>query len=304
VFKRKGLLADVTLVLVAIAFCFWFGWRTRTILVYRFDWAAVPNFLVRSTEDGLAAGVLLQGLLATLKLSLWGALLGILFGCTAALLRLGQVRFLRWLAATYVAVMRNTPPLVLLFLFYFFVSSQVIPLGPMEDALRTAPEWVQSLFSVLLAPVGMLHNFISAIIALGAYEGAYIAEIVRGGISSVPKGQWEASSSLGMKRGLQLRLVILPQALRVITPPLVGQLISTIKDSAIVSAISVRELTFQGQELMASTYMTFEVWIMVALLYLCLTLACSVLGRWLERRIAKNMGREATVSTLRPPASQ
>lgn len=291
-FKRKGLLTDAALVLIAALFCFWFWWRTRTILVYHFDWAAVPRFLARSTENGFAAGILLQGLITTLRLSLWGAFLGIIFGCAAALFRLGNVRFLRWLAASYVAVMRNTPPLVLLFLFYFFISTQVFPLDFVEDSLRDAPEWVQSLCAFLLAPVGTLHTFISAIIALGAYEGAYIAEIVRGGILSVPKGQWEASSSLGMKRSTQMRLVIFPQALRVITPPLVGQLISTIKDSAIVSAISVRELTFQGQELMASTYMTFEVWTMVTLLYLCLTLSCSLIGRKLERVIAKNMGRE------------
>ena len=290
--KRKELFADVALILIAAFFSFWFWWRTRTILVYHFDWAAVPRFLVRSTEDGFAAGVLLQGLTTTLRLSLWGALLGVVFGCAAAFLRLGRVRFLRWLAASYVAIMRNTPPLVLLFLFYFFISTQVLPLGFVEESLRDAPEWVQSLCAFFLAPVGSLHTFISAIIALGAYEGAYIAEIVRGGILSVPKGQWEASSSLGMSRGMQMRLVILPQALRVITPPLVGQLISTIKDSAIVSAISVRELTFQGQELMASTYMTFEVWTMVTLLYLCLTLSCSLIGRKLERVIAKNMGRD------------
>lgn len=290
--KRKDLLADVALVLIAAFFGLWFWWRTQTILVYHFDWAAVPRFLVRSTESGFVLGVLLQGVITTLRLSLWGAFLGIIFGCAAALLRLGHVRFLRWISASYVAIMRNTPPLVLLFLFYFFISTQVLPLGVVEESLRGAPQWVQSLCAFILAPVGDLHTFISAIIALGAYEGAYIAEIVRGGILSVPKGQWEASSSLGMTRGMQMRLVILPQALRVITPPLVGQLISTIKDSAIVSAISVRELTFQGQELMASTYMTFEVWTMVTLLYLCLTLSCSLIGRKLERIIAKNMGRE------------
>lgn len=297
-FKRKGLLVDAVLVLIAALFCFWFWWRTRTILVYHFDWAAVPRFLVRATKDGLVAGVLLQGLITTLRLSLWGAFLGIIFGCTAALLRLGHVRFLRWLAISYVAIMRNTPPLVLLFLFYFFISSQIFPLDFVEESLRGAPSWVQSLCAFLFAPVGMLHTFASAVIALGAYEGAYIAEIVRGGILSVPKGQWEASASLGMTRGTQIRLVIFPQALRVITPPLVGQLISTIKDSAIVSAISVRELTFQGQELMASTYMTFEVWTMVTLLYLCLTLSCSLIGRKLECIIMKNMGRDKVNSQV------
>jgi ABC-type amino acid transport system permease subunit len=99
---------------------------------------------------------------------------------------------------------------------------------------------------------------------LAVYEGAYITEIIRAGIQSIDKGQWEASSGLGFTRAQQLRYIIFPQALRRIMPPLAGQFISTIKDSAIVSVISIQELTFQGMELMAATFLTFEIWITMA----------------------------------------
>ena len=103
---------------------------------------------------------------------------------------------------------------------------------------------------------------------MALYEGAYITEIVRAGIQSVERGQWEASYALGLSWWQQMRYVILPQAIQRIIPPLAGQFISTIKDSAIVSVISIQELTYQGMQLMAATYLTFEVWTTVALMYL------------------------------------
>jgi len=113
----------------------------------------------------------------------------------------------------------------------------------------------------------MLTSFLSAVLTLSIFEGAYITEIVRAGIQSIDRGQREAAAALGFTRWQRLRHVILPQAVQRILPPLGGQFISTIKDSAIVSAISIQELTFRGMELMSATYLTFETWITISGMY-------------------------------------
>jgi polar amino acid transport system permease protein len=138
-----------------------------------------------------------------------------------------------------------------------------------------------------MAPADQLPNFLAALMTMAVYEGAYIAEHVRAGIQSVERGQREAARALGFSPWQQMRLVILPQAVARIVPPLAGQFIATIKDTAIVSVISVQELTFQGLELMAATYMTYEIMIAITLLYLLLTLACSALARRLELRLRR-----------------
>ncbi|MHB9099232.1 MAG: amino acid ABC transporter permease, partial [Syntrophales bacterium] len=132
------------------------------------------------------------------------------------------------------------------------------------------------------APPTRLSGFFAGLATLVLYEAAYITEIVRAGIQSIEKGQWEAAHALGLSRWQQMRFVILPQALQRILPALAGQLISTIKDSAIVSVISIPELTFQGLELMSATYLTFEVWITITALYFLLTFTCSLGVRRLE----------------------
>jgi polar amino acid transport system permease protein len=129
--------------------------------------------------------------------------------------------------------------------------------------------------------------FIAAVFTLALYEGAYITEIIRSGIQSIERGQWEAAHALGLSKFDQFRFIILPQAVRRVIPPLAGQFISTIKDSAIVSVISVPDLTFQGMELMAATFLTFEVWITVTGMYFVLTFSCSLLARRVEVRMQK-----------------
>ena len=134
------------------------------------------------------------------------------------------------------------------------------------------------------APEGQLDRMVAAVLTLGVYEGAYVTEIVRGGIEGVPHGQWEASAALGFSRSQQLRLVIFPQAVRAILPPLVGQVITTFKESALASLISLPDLTFQALEVMAISRMTFEVWISAGAIYLLLGVLCARYGRWLETR--------------------
>jgi polar amino acid transport system permease protein len=130
-------------------------------------------------------------------------------------------------------------------------------------------------------------RFLSAVITLALFEGAYIAEIVRAGIESVERGQWEAATALGMSRARAMRHVIMPQALQRMLPALAGQFISIIKDSTIVSVISIEELTFQGQQIMTTTYRGFEIWTTVLVMYFVLTFACSLAVRKLEVALSR-----------------
>jgi len=186
------------------------------------------------------------------------------------------------LGRTYVELVRNMPPLVLVFIVYYFISDQVVRAVGLEDLLGSMGPGMQGVMEKCCAPVSKLPVFFSAVVMLALYEGAYMTEIVRSGIQSIPKGQWEASASLGLSRFQQLRHVILPQAVARILPPFAGQVISTVKDSSIVSVISIQELTFQGMEIMASTYRTFEIWITVTAMYFVITFACSLAVHRLE----------------------
>ena len=260
-------------------------YRVRIQLNYSWEWAALPQFIVRFDESTgrWVPNYLIKGLLTTIRLSLWATVLALVMGILAGLAQVSRRLLYRMLGRTYVELVRNLPPLVLIFIFYYFLSDQIMPhLGP-DRLMDCCPAAIRRLMTLLLAPPEQFANFCSALVTLALFEGAYIAEIVRGGIESIEKGQWEASAALGFSQGQRMRHVLLPQAVRRILPPLAGQFISTIKDSAIVSVISIQELTFQGMDLMASTFLNFEIWITVALFYLGLTLPCSLGVARLER---------------------
>ena len=259
-------------------------YRVRVELNYRWEWSALPQFIVRydAASDRWVPNYLLQGLMTTVRLSLWATILALICGTVAGIAQISRRLLYRMLGRTYVELVRNLPPLVLIFIFYYFLSDQLLPPMGLDRMLDCCPAATRRLFTLLTAPPEQFANFCSAVITLAVFEGAYIAEIVRAGIESIEKGQWEASAALGFSRAARLRHILLPQALRRILAPLAGQFISTIKDSAIVSVISIQELTFQGMDLMASTYLNFEIWITVALLYLMLTLPCSLIVARLE----------------------
>ena len=265
-------------------------YRVRIQLNYRWEWSALPQFIVRFDEHTgqWVPNYLLKGLLTTIRLSFWATVLALVFGTLAGLAQVSRRLLARMLGRTYVELVRNLPPLVLIFIFYYFLSDQIIPYLGIERLMDCCPAWTRRIFTLLLAPPEQAANFCSALITLGLFEGAYIAEIVRGGIQSIDIGQWEASAALGFSWVQRMRYILLPQAVRRILPPLAGQFISTIKDSAIVSVISIQELTFQGMDLMASTYLNFEIWITVSLLYLCLTLPCSLAVARLERVMSRH----------------
>ncbi|MFP7755404.1 amino acid ABC transporter permease [Thermodesulfobacteriota bacterium B35] len=233
------------------------------------------------------ANYLLLGLLTTLRLSLWGGLLAVILGLAMALARTGRSLYRQLVARIYVQLMRNLPPLVIIFLFYFFLADQVIPHLELDLHARQAAPAVRRLLTLLVAEPGSISTFLAAVCSLALFEGAYITEILRAGIEAVDRSQWEAAHALGLSRLQALRHIILPQALRQVLPALAGQFISLIKDSSIVSVISIQELTYQGSQLMASTYLTIEVWVTVALMYMLLTFPCSLLVARLEKRLAR-----------------
>jgi polar amino acid transport system permease protein len=286
--RQSSLLLDSILLVLLVGAVGFAGYRVTVGLHYNWNWSIIPQYIVRYDEDtgGWVANYLLQGLLTTVRLSLWSALLALLLGLLMALAATGRSLFRRLVARTYVGLMRNLPPLVLIFIFYFFLADQIMLLLHLDDLIRGAGDRAQAIISLLFCRPGQLSAFLAAIVTLGVFEGAYIAEIIRAGIQSVESQQWEAAHALGLTRFHTLRHIILPQAMRMVLPPLAGQFISLIKDSAIVSVISIQELSYQGTQLMASTYLTIEVWVTIAVMYLLLTLPASMGVDWLERRLA------------------
>jgi polar amino acid transport system permease protein len=279
-------LIDVGVLLALLAAAAFVIYRVRVGLNYHWDWGALPQYLLRydPQERLWVPNVLMQGFFMTIRLSIWATACATLIGVAMGLLRVSRSRFKRIAAAGYVELTRNTPPLVLVFIFYFFIGDQLLPMVNLEAYLRGQSSAVQGLLATLLAPPGRLTAFLSAALTLSIFEGAYITEIVRAGIQSIEKGQREAAVAQGFTRWQCMRYVILPQAVRRVLPPLGGQFISTIKDSAIVSVISIQELTFRGMELMSSTYLTFETWITITGLYFVLTFGCALAVERLELR--------------------
>ena len=288
--RPRFTLLDALILLALLAGAVFVFHRIRDGLNYRWEWGAIPQYLFRSDPgyERWVPNVLMQGFFTTIRLSIWATLLATLIGTVMGLLRVSRYRFRRWLGLLYVELTRNTPPLVLVFIFYYFIGEQLLPTMGLEAAIRLQPPETQSLLAALLAPAGLLTAFLSAVVALSIFEGAYITEIVRAGIQSIDMGQREAAAALGFTRWQSMRHVILPLAVQRILPPLGGQFISTIKDSAIVSVISIPELTFRGMELMSATYLTFETWITISGLYFILTFGCSLGFARLERAARKN----------------
>ena len=285
--KRFGLL-DLFLLLLLAGGTLWLIYRIRVGLHYHWRWSLIWPYLFRhDPESGCwTANYLVLGLLTTIRLSLYGGILALGMGLFLALARTGQGALGRLLARFFIELMRNLPPLVIVFLVYFFLADQVIPLVNLDGWLRDLSPGQLRWLSRLLAPPATLAPFLSAVFTLALFESAYFAEIIRAGIEAVPGTQWEAAQALGLGRRRIIAHVILPQALHATLPPLAGQFISLIKDSAIVSVISIQELTYQGTQLMASTYLTIEVWLLVALMYFLLTFPCSVFVDRMERRLA------------------
>jgi len=284
--KRKIKKTDIILIVLAGLFLFYIAYRIRVTIRYEWAWDIIPKYLFRfDAETGRwKAAAIISGFMMTIKLSIWGIILGTAIGVVMGILRVHTDLFGRFISRIYVDLIRNIPPLVLVFIFYFFFSSQILDRLGLEELVKASGPGFQSFIRILFIKPSLFNEFLSAALSIALYEGAYITEIVRAGIESIPRGQWEAGHAIGLSRYRQFRHIILPQALKNVLPPLSGQFISTIKDSAIVSVISVPELSFQGMQVMASTYASFETWIVITGLYFILTFSCALfLGRILKK---------------------
>lgn len=279
-------------VVLAVITCFFaYVWyRLFFSLNYKWNWAIIPTYLFRFDADQhrWTANILLEGFLTTIKISVWATLFAVLLGFTIGLMRVSPRLFFRMIGRTYIELIRNTPPLVLVFIFYYFVSDQLLTFLAVEDIFRTSPDQVKKLLTFFFAEPGLITPFLSGVLTLALFQGAYIAEIVRAGIQAIDTGQWEAGKALGLTRWKMMRLVVLPQAIRIMLPPLANEFINTIKWSSIVSIISIQELTFQGLQVMASTQATIEVWLTISLMYLVLCLTLSLLVRRIEVYLSRS----------------
>lgn len=215
-------------------------------LDYRWNWPAVWRY-----RTGLFRGWLL-----TIGLSLAALLLSGLLGAAAALAAQSRVRLLRAAARLYVELIRGTPLLVQILVFFYVVA----------DAAR----------------LGNRH--LAGVLILAVFAGAYLAEIFRAGLESVGRSQWETARALGLTPAQTYRLVVLPQALRQMLPPLAGQWVSLIKDSSLLSVIGIQEFTLAARDVNAQTYSTLEAYLPLAVGYLLLTLPLSLWARRLERK--------------------
>lgn len=234
----------------------WLTLRGAEQMGYNWQWYAMPRHFWRVIDGELIWGPLMRGLFVTLQLAFWCTWLTLLVGLVTALLRMSGSIAGRALATLYLELVRNTPLLVQLYLFYF-----------------------------VLSPILGIDRFWTGVLCLTFYEATFVAEIIRAGIQSVDRGQWEAGNAVGLDRRDTYRYVVLPQAVPLMLPPLTGQIVNLIKHSAVVSVIAVADLTTEGRNLIARTFMSFEVWFTVAGMYLVLTVSLSVFVSWLEHRM-------------------
>jgi polar amino acid transport system permease protein len=255
--SRTSNIAQYLAIVIAVAY---FVYSSAASMGYNWQWSRVPRYIY-SFEDGqFVPGPLLLGLVQTIIISACAGVLATTIGITTAALRVSRSLLGRLLARVYLELIRNTPLIVQISLFYF-----------------------------VLAPVFGLSRFGAGVLALAFFEGAFASEIFRSGILAVPLGQWEACSVLGLTRLQTFRLVVLPQAVLMMLPPLVGVAVALIKDSSLVSVIALFELTSAGRDAIADSFMSFEIWLTVAAMYLCLTATLSLFANHLHRRLRSKL---------------
>jgi len=277
---------DYFLLLILVIVISWLYYRSAIGVNYQWHWAAAFDLIFTSRRDG-SLPYFFQGLISTLRLTGWGLLFALLAGTLIGIARHSQFALLRTPAVLYIQLIRNIPPLVFIFIFYFFVSNQLIPLLGLEHLLRQSNHNSNAIVTFLFGPRNLWENLLSGVFCIGLLSAAYIAEVVRSGLEGIDKGQWEAAQTLGLSTWAKYRFVIAPQVISNITPPLAGQTISLVKDSSIVSLISIQELTFSGTEIANSSGFIFEIWIFVGIAYLILCLSLSLLFSKIESKSRK-----------------
>lgn len=217
-------------------------------MIGQFDWAGIIDFLPE----------LMTGLYYTLLISIIGLLIGFALGAIFGLGRVAENKFAYIISTIYIEIIRGTPVLVQAIWIFF-----ALPLIIQHD----------------------MDSIVAGVIVIALNSGAYIAEIVRGAVESIEKGQMEAGRSLGLNRRQTMRHIIWPQALKRMIPPLGNQFIISIKDTSLLSVILVPELIFQGRLIAANHFNAVEIYTAVALFYLAITLTLSFVLRIIERRL-------------------
>jgi polar amino acid transport system permease protein len=248
--------AGILKFIVLLAAVFWLLKTGTERLSYNWQWYRIPRYIFTFDHGHFSPGPLLKGLWMTVYLSAISLLFAFAIGLVAAVLRLSRSPVARFVARAYLELTRNTPLLVQIFFVYF-----------------------------VLGPVLGIDRLAAAVLSLSFFEGAYASEIFRAGIISIDQGQWEGAYSLGLNTFQAYRLIILPQAVRNVLPPLTSQAVSLIKDSALVSTIAVYDLAMRGEIIVSETFLTFEVWFTVAAFYLIITVTLSLTAGMIENHM-------------------
>lgn len=276
------------IILLSIGFFFLFlYYQIQNTLVYQWRWEDLWVYFFGWNEEKQTwfFNTLSIGFFNTIKIIIWAFILSIIVGFLLAIMKNSKKKYISWLAITYIEFVRNIPSLVFLFLFYFFFSSQFFPylgLSYLTSNLTNTGDFIVRFFFI---QPSLLENFISGVISLALLESAYIGEIIWAGIISIEKNQWESGRSLGMGRLKILRLIVLPQAIYKTSPALTGQMINLIKDSSILSIISIQELSFSANNIIAVSNLRFETWIVVAMIYFILCATLARLSKRLENKV-------------------
>jgi polar amino acid transport system permease protein len=258
--RRVTLLAGCLLIAFVVAGCEGGSYRYRWN--YFFDSVFRPDHFI------------LDGLMLTVSISIVSQLIGVILGVLGALGKTAKARPIRWLANFYVWVFRGTPLLVQISLLFYGLSVSRVYLWPDLN-----------LFGLAIS--GAIQ---AGIVALGVNEGAYMTEIVRAGIISVDLGQMEAAKSLGMTYGRAMRRIVLPQAARVIIPPLGNEFNNMLKTTSLLVIISVPELYVIFSRKQGNVFAPFEFFLAAAIWYLLLTTIWGIIQAWIERRLGQGVG--------------
>lgn len=238
-----------------------------------FDWTFFWKSLLTPSD------AFLQGLVLTIVISVVAMVLATVAGLIVALMRRSRLPAVRWVAGVYIWVIRGTPLLVQLVLIY----------------AGLAAAGLYQFHDVSLLGLSVKAALQAAIIGLMINESAYIAEIIRAGLDSVPKGQFEAAASLGMKPAKVMRWIIVPQALRVMVPPMGNSFNGLMKTTSVLSVIGVSEMFLVTQSISSATFHTFEIFIVAAIYYLALTTIWTFIQAGIENRLARQLGIEQRV---------
>lgn len=211
-------------------------------------------------DFGLYLPPLLRGAVVTVGLVAVSGFIGTVIGLVFGVARSAPLAPIRWLAGVYTNFIRGIPILIILLFLYYAIP--------------------------LMFPYATFSQNITAVAGLSIYAGAYMAEIFRGSIQAVPRGQREAAEALGLRYVKKMRYVILPQAMKIVVPPAVGFLIALVKASSFVAVISATDLTRAGEIITSQNHRPLATWLVVAAIYFVVTYPLSLLGRWYERRLA------------------